>query len=274
MCLFSHLGVWMPVVPLLPCYLFILVLMLRFLCQIKYWHRQVPEIKVVPAYALVDLVFHFHDFISQENSNYVTLVETDANNIKPSQLHSFDPKGFCQWEDAKFLKTKQAARTFCFNRRASLFYLHVGRNLRHFASLTSSPWTLCAYKVASPHLSHNQYWPWPREYWAVHHDGLQSSAFCRAQQRGCVIPEVPPLHTRGCCCQRQGRFAGAASRLGFFTLQLCRKKFGYILPYDKQIPSNCNSILSLSLWRPAQDECLQSQRLHCQLTLDSIRATT
>jgi len=56
--------------------------MLHFLCQIKYWHRQVPEIKVVPAYALVNLVFHFHDFISQENSNYVTSVETDANNIK------------------------------------------------------------------------------------------------------------------------------------------------------------------------------------------------
>lgn len=62
--------------------LFIFILMLRFLCQIKYWHKQVPEIKVVPAYALVNLVFHFHDFISQENSNYVTLVETDANNTK------------------------------------------------------------------------------------------------------------------------------------------------------------------------------------------------
>lgn len=56
--------------------------MSRFLCQIKYWHRQVPEIKVVPAYALVNSVFHFHDFISQENSNYVTSVETGANNIK------------------------------------------------------------------------------------------------------------------------------------------------------------------------------------------------
>lgn len=26
--------------------------------------------------------FHFHDFISQENSNYVTLVKTDANNTE------------------------------------------------------------------------------------------------------------------------------------------------------------------------------------------------
>lgn len=108
--------------------------MLLFLCQIKYWHRQVPEIELVPAYALVDLVFHFHDFISQENGNYVTLVETEANNIKQSQLHSFYPKDFFQWEDGKFLKTKQATQTFCFNRRTCLFYLHVGRNLRGFAS--------------------------------------------------------------------------------------------------------------------------------------------
>lgn len=35
-----------------------------------------------------------------------------------------------------------------------------------------SPWTLCAYKVASPHLSHNQYWPWPRGYWAAHRSSL------------------------------------------------------------------------------------------------------
>lgn len=224
MCLFSHLSAWMPVVPLFLCYLFVFVLMLRFLCQIKYWHRQVPEIKVVPAYALVDLVFHFHDFISQENSNYVTSVERDANNIKPSQLHCFHPKGFFQWEDGKFLKTKQATWAFCFNRRASLFCLHVGRNWRHFAFLTSSPWTPCAYKVASPHPSHNQYWPWPRGHWATHRDSLQSGTFCRAQRQGCVIPEVPPLHTRGCCCQGQGHFAGDAPRLSFFALQLCGKK--------------------------------------------------
>lgn len=73
-----------------------------------------PEIKVVPAYALVNLVFHFHDFISQENSNYVTLVETEANNIKQSQLHSLYPKDLFQWEDGKFLKTKQATQTFLF----------------------------------------------------------------------------------------------------------------------------------------------------------------
>lgn len=88
--------------------------MLPFLCQIKYWHTQVPEIKVVPTYALVNLVFHFHDFISQENSNYVTLVETEANNIKPSQLRSLYPKDLFQWEDGKFLKTKQATQTFLF----------------------------------------------------------------------------------------------------------------------------------------------------------------
>lgn len=258
MCLFSHLSVWMPVVPLFLCYLFIFVLMLHFLCQIKYWHRQVPEIKVVTAYALVDFHGnHFHDFISQENSNYVTLVETDANNIKPSQLHSFHPKGFFQWEDGKFLKTKQATWIFCFNRRASLFYLHVGSNLRHFASLTSSPWMLCAYKVASPHLSHNQYWPWPRGYWAAYRDGLQSSNFCRAQQQGCVIPEAPPLCTRGCCCQGKGCFAGAASPLGFFTLQLCRKKvqlhpsIQQINPKWLQLHSLTRSLMSSTRWASA-----------------------
>lgn len=86
--------------------------MLHFLCQIKYWHRQVPEIKVVPAYALVDLVLHFHDFISQENSNYVTLVETDANNITPSPLRCFHPRASINGRMESFLKPNKQHEPF------------------------------------------------------------------------------------------------------------------------------------------------------------------
>lgn len=141
--------------------------------------------------------------------------------ILSSQLHSFHPKGLFQWEDGKFLKTKQATQTFCFNRSASLFYLHVGRHLRYLPP-SHCPLECCALTKSLCHIS------------LTISTGLDPEDIGQSIMKVCkAVPsaelcteEESSLKSLHCTPEdpwQPGCLAGAASHLGFFTLQPCRK---------------------------------------------------